>query len=122
LPKHPINIYLESLGFKLGTDKLKEDDYKFLKHVLDHSFYSLPECKEALSFNDLFAPSREGFYIFNKQGQFNASKKLLDIVENSGWIYNVSPDTTYFELNGNRLFAKYQHILGSRFICNITGV
>lgn len=41
------------------------------------------------------------------------------MVEDAGWIYHVDPETTMFEITNGRLYAKYQQILGSRFICHI---
>lgn len=35
-------------------------------------------------------------------------------------IYELSPKNYYFEIIEGRLFIKYQHIIGSRYIANIT--
>jgi hypothetical protein len=53
-------------------------------------------------------------------GYYKITQKLRDMVEGTGWIYDVHPSTTYFEVIEGRLYAKYQHILGSRYICDIS--
>ena len=52
-------------------------------------------------------------------GYYKVTQKLRDMVAEAGWIYYVHPSTTYFEVIWGRLYAKYQHIPGSRYICDI---
>ena len=41
------------------------------------------------------------------------------MVVEAGWIYRVHPSSTYFKVIEGRLYAKYQQIIGSRYICDI---
>lgn len=118
LPKHAIVEYLKYTGFIVGDDELADDDYKFLKFILDHWFDNTPEHNAPCNFDELFIMPGN-FYILGKACRYAISPKLREIVNTSGWIYNIDPSTTYFQLIDDRLFAKYQSILGSRFLCRI---
>jgi hypothetical protein len=38
----------------------------------------------------------------------------------AGWIYDVQPETTYFQVINGKLWAKYQQIIGSRALVEVT--
>ena len=116
--------YLEELGFVVGTHKVSERDLDTLKVVFDTWCLVTPYFKPC-KFGDLFTNGTH-YHLSGaesrgivKPWRTNITPTLKNMVENAGWIYEVEPNTTYFELNGNRLFAKYQQILGSRFLCCI---
>lgn len=113
-----ITDYLESLGFVVGQDSIDPADHERLKHIAEYWYRAAPYyalCK----LSELLTPGGD-YYLSGKTGRFKASEKLLAMVRDSGWIYKVTPSTAYFELIGNNLFAKYQSILGSRFLCEVT--
>ena len=114
--------YLDSLGFVKGKHKVSERDLKTLEYVFETWVRTTPyysPCK----FSDLFTDG-DAYYVSGaesygvvKPWRRNVTPKLVEMVRNAQWIYDVEPNSTYFELNGNRLYAKYQQILGSRFLC-----
>jgi hypothetical protein len=108
--------YLESLGFVKGQDKINPDQLKTLEHVFDTwarcSPY-FPPCK----FEELFEAGKR-YYIYGaKPSHANATPKLLSMVRDAGWIYEPDPENLYFQIIENRLYAKAQQILASRFLC-----
>lgn len=114
-----ITQYLKSLGFVVGQDRITEEQLEILRHVAE-AWYRGPWGKPT-KFDDLFCNTGTEYYIMGRKEKLGITHELSDLVVSSGWIYNVSPETTYFEIiGGNRLYAKYQQILGSRFICFIS--
>ena len=119
-----ITAYLESLGFIIGQDKITEEQHKTLEYVEDTWFrltpYHLP-----MTWDECFAPGAEFSVHAKPPGEDkpfcrrNITPELKKAVEESGFIYDVTPDTCYFEIINDRLYAKYQQILGSRFVCTI---
>lgn len=114
--------YLESLGFVKGEHKVSERDLKTLEYMFEtwvRTTPYYPPCK----FSDLFEDG-DAYYVAGaesfgvvKPWRRNATPKLVEMVRNAQWIYDVEPNSTCFELIGNRLYAKYQQILGSRLLC-----
>lgn len=113
-----IQRYLESLGFVIGQDRITEGQHKTLNYVLEVWFRCMPY-HLPMTLGECFTPGTD-FHVRGIEGdQHNITPELKKAVEGAGWIYAVEPSTTYFEVNGGRLFAIYQQILGSRFICTI---
>ncbi len=115
-----VGEYLKPMGFTLEDHTIDEQDLKTLEHVCEHWYRTTPHhppCK----FDELFVASPSGaYFLSNKHPQrYDITPKLKKMIEEAGWIYDVSPATTYFEVIGDRLFAKYQQILGSRQLCVI---
>lgn len=61
-----------------------------------------------------------GFHISSKAGKFTATKKLQELLEDRGLVYQLNPFNFYFEIINKRLFIKYQYLIGSRLICNLS--
>lgn len=115
-----IHSYLASLGFVIGTDKLDEGDYKTLDYAIDAFHRAAPRIPGLHSFADLFEPAEDGFYIREgKPGVWKPRQLVIDALVNAGWIYDVTPDSTYFEIIGSKVWAKYQQIIGSRPVAEL---
>ena len=116
-----IDNYLASLGFILGTDKLTEKEFERLDYAVDTWHRTSPWIREPIYFDELFTPTgTDGYFVQGVKQKYNPTQKVIDAIYESGWIYNINSETTYFEIiQGNRLYAKYQHIIGSRIIAII---
>jgi hypothetical protein len=121
-----IKNYLESLGFVIGTDKLTEEENQRLQYAEDVWHRNSPWIRTPQAFNALFEIADESvcgsFSISSFSCKYWPKAQVLKALSDSGWIYDINPQTTYFEIvQGNRLYARYQQILGSRFIAIIKG-
>lgn len=110
--------YLASLGFVVGKHRLTEEQFQILEYVEDVWFQWTPY-HTPMSLSECFDDSEPSFYVKGLEGRKGITRELRDAVAEAGWIYDVTPDTTYFEIINGRLYAKYQQILGSRFVCRI---
>ena len=115
--------WIKGLGFRVGEDALSPNDLNTLHVVEEHWWRYSPRFKPC-SGKDLFVKplvGGESFYFCGPHfNEFRGiTQKLRNMVIAAGWIYNVHPSTTYFEVIEGRLYAKYQQILGSRYICDI---
>lgn len=115
-----LHAYLESLGFIKGKHIITPDNLTILQYVSETWHRCSPWLREEVEIKDIFDDSQPSFYV---QGlpRKGVTQKLKDVIVKSGWIYDVTPNTTYFTVDGNRLFAQYHQILGSRFICKLKG-
>lgn len=112
--------YLDSLGFKVGTHHLAESEHDLLIHVCQHWHHATPWIRSPRKVTELFRQDKESdFSIWGKPGLYTPSAEVIHALYESGWIYRINPDTTYFEVIEDRLYAKYQTILGSRLIARI---
>ena len=116
--------WLKSLGFCVGEDALSSHDVDTLHIVEEHWRRCSPWFKPH-AYKDLFTvptDDPEKFYIQGSTHNviMEITQKLRDMVVAASWIYDVHPSTTYFEIISGRLYAKYQQILGSRYICDIS--
>lgn len=115
--------YLGHLGFVVGVDQLTEDQYSILKGAVQHFHDTAPHMgSEVFSFDDLFHPcdSPGAYFVRGKAGKYRPVQKVIDALNTAGWIESINPHTTYFEIvRGNKLWAKYQTILGSRPLAHI---
>ena len=116
--------WIKGLGFRVGEDALAPEDVDTLRYVEAHWWRFSPWFNPC-SGKDLFVKPTAGGESFYFGGpHFNEfrgiTQKLRDMVMAAGWIYNVHPSTTYFEVIAGRLYAKYQQIIGSRYICDIS--
>ena len=116
-----IGGYLSSLGFVLWKDKLTPEEHTRLDYAVDAWHRTTPHIRELQNFNNLFieVPDDGGFFVFSKPNKYYPSQVVIDALYDAGWIYNVTPETTYFEVIRGRLYAKYQQIIGSRYIADI---
>jgi hypothetical protein len=116
--------YLDSLWFVVGTDRLTEDQFDRLCYACDAFHVHAPRMPAA-PFADLFRKagpkdSGQSFWVQEKPGRWIPAPSIVECLQASGWIYDITPDTTFFQIiGGNRLFAKYQTIIGSRFLCEV---
>lgn len=115
-----ILAYLGDQGFVVGQHRLSDRDVKVLEYVLD-SWYRMTPWGEMRTLDALFDDSNPKFYVKGLSERRGITSYLLRLIEQAGWIYEVKPETTYFEVIDNRLYAKYQSILGDRFLCRIEG-
>lgn len=109
--------YLDSLGFVVGRDRLTEAQYQTLEYAIDTFHRVYPHFAKPLSFSEALTESAAGFYVQGKPGRYSLEPKLHETLDAAGWIYEVSPETTYFEIINGILWAKYQQIIGSRPLC-----
>lgn len=121
--------WIKGLGFRVGEDALSPGDLSTL-HVVEEYWWRYSPRFGAHTWGSLFsevghlvrvAPD-EQFLVTGPgrcSGYYKVTQELRDMVLATGWIYNVHPSTTYFEDIEGRLYAKYQQILGSRYICDI---
>lgn len=114
---HLIGKYLESLGFVVGEDKITEDQHRILDYV-EETWFRLTPYHLPMTWDECFVPG-DAYYVQGVDGRRNLTPALKAAVEQSGFIYDVTPSTCYFEVINGRLYAKYQQILGSRFICTV---
>lgn len=115
--------WIKGLGFRVGEDALSPGDLSTL-HVVEEHWWCCSPWFKPHSDKDLFTLPTKGADKFFIQGPahdefLGITQKLRDMVVEAGWIYDVHPSTTYFEVIEGRLYAKYQQILGSRYICDI---
>lgn len=121
--------WIKGLGFRVGEDALSPEDVQTLRFVEDYWWRYSPRFKPH-TWGSLFSEvghlvrvtPDEQFFVTGPgrcHGYYKITQKLRDMVAEAGWIYNVHPSTTYFEVIEGRLYAKYQHIVGSRYICDI---
>ena len=122
--------WLKTLGFQTGVDRLAEEDLKTL-HLVEEHWWRCSPWFEPHVWGSLFsevgylvrALPNEQFFVTGPgrcSGYYKVTQKLRSMVAEAGWIYAVCPSTTYFEVIEGRLYAKYQQILGSRYICDIS--
>ena len=112
-----ITKYLDSLGFVVGRDRLTEAQYQTLDYAIKHFHRVYPHVASPLTFAECFTEAPTGFYVQGKPGRYSLEPKLREALDAAGWIYEVSPETTYFEILNGILWAKYQQIIGSRPVC-----
>lgn len=117
-----IKGYLVSLGFVVGEDEVDPDQLESLR-VLVKCWYDFTPWYKPCGMDELFNGTGETYYLKNDAGfdsRVQPSIKLIGMTKEAGWIHRVCPETTYFEIINQTLFAKYQQILGSRRLCLIT--
>lgn len=110
--------YLMDIGFDVNIHIVTEESLNILKNIEAYWFcctpYFEPKSKAELFYHDFSKGVDSNFISL----EF-ATPELAQMVIDSGWIYDVIPETTYFEITNGYLFAKYQRIIGSRRICKI---
>lgn len=120
-----ISNYLNYIGFVIGTHRLEEEDYKIMKYAVECWHRCTPWIREPRKFEDLFfkvlGDSRyPSYWVHGKEGRYTISKDVVEALEQSGWIYDVTPETTFFSVNNHGMVtAAYQHILGSRVVAKL---
>ncbi len=117
--------YLKAIGFTTGKDRLTEEQYDTLHYAIETFHRCEPHMSGEYAFDALMhKASTAGFYVQGKEGRFIPSAAVVAALESAGWIHEVKPETTYFELVNETgvLWAKYQQLLGSRPIARIKGV
>ena len=107
--------YLMDIGFDVNIHIVTEESLNILKNIEGHWFRCTPWF-EPKSKTDLFFNAN---HLKGIIGGGNATNELAQMVIDSGWIYDVTPETTYFEITNGYLFAKYNLIIGGRKICKI---
>jgi hypothetical protein len=123
-PRDDVKVanYLKSVGFVLGRDKLNPEDLKTLDYAIEHFHRVMPHMVGPVRLDDVLTPSPDGsgFYVHGKSGRYLLSETAKSALADAGWIYEVNPDTTYFQVTNGKLWAKYQQIIGSRPIVEIS--
>ena len=109
--------YLKSQGFIVGEHRITEEQAQILCYVEEAWFRCTPY-HTPMSLDEMFVPG-DAYCVSGLDHRCNITPELISAVANAGWIYPVEPNTTYFEINDGRVYAKYQQILGSRFICRV---
>ncbi len=117
-----VRNYLESLGFVMGRDKITPDDFEILQSAIDHFHRVAPHFPQPVKLSDALRPVADGapgFYVVGMPGRYSLAPELCEALKGAGWIYDVIPETTYFEIVRGLLWAKYQTIIGSRALCEV---
>lgn len=108
--------YLGEQGFVRGKHRVGERQFKILKYVIEVWCLNTPGFKPKTR-AELFNNSSPTYYVSGER--LGITPELKRMVAEMGWTYHVSPDTAMFEITNGRLYAKYQQIIGGRFICYI---
>lgn len=123
VPRADVDVfnYLDSLGFVIGQDKCTEQEFEILKYACDAFHRTAPHIAECLTFSECFteASTPGAFWVQGKPGRYHPRPAILEALQGAGWIYDITPETTYFAVINGRLFAKYQQIIGSRCIVQL---
>lgn len=114
--------YLDSLGFVVGEHKVSESDMNLLCSIAKVYLDGWIPDRTPFNLESLFTTevNKYGSYWLRGNGDndhYYLSDKLIKLLEPRGLIYELSPDNYYFEIIQNRLYIKYQHIIGSRKVC-----
>lgn len=112
--------FLKSLGFVEESDTITAVQFDSLNYIFQHWYDTTPYYGPATQ-PELFVTTEPTYYIQGWSVRWGITAKLKEMILKAGWIYEVSPDTTYFEVIDNRLYAKYQQIIGSRYLCELKG-
>lgn len=113
-----IESYLASLGFVKDVDIIDDAAFSDLLTVA-RSWEILAPWYKPKHVSDLFTWHGEQFYFHGSKERRGITPLLRQMLVDAGWIHPVEPATTYFEVIDGRLYAKYQQILGSRYLCDI---
>lgn len=113
-----VRYYLRSQGFIAGTHTITDEEFDILNSAVQVFHNSWPYMKGRRKFSELFTEAKQdehpGFWVRDKPGRWWPSAELKNALVSAGWVYDVIPSTTYFEIINGKLWAKYQAILGSR--------
>lgn len=112
--------YLTEYGFSEGRDVVDAELLDTLLLIFRHFWDICPELSP-MNLSEVFTESLNGFYVegldYNKR--YSAANQVIVALEEAGWVYGVSPSTTYFSVINGKLWAKYQKILGSRCLFEV---
>lgn len=129
--RHPCTIsqYLTYLGFDIDRHKVDEGGLKTL-HYVQYAYGDLwMPTRTPHSLEELFTPlvpnHRYAYHL--RDGKRTAlgtdhvapTELLGNLIKLASPIFDLSPDQYYFEVIGDTLFIKYQHIIGSRRLCTV---
>jgi hypothetical protein len=119
-----VTAYLESLGYSRQHHYLPEGVFRTLQNVYDVMVINVPATTEPLTVKELFLEpdnlSPEFWVRGLPEGEYAIpTEKLTELVSKTRAIYQLNPRHYYFEIVKGRVWLKYQHIIGSRFICTI---
>lgn len=127
VPRSEVTLrgYLGSLGFDIETQMVDPVDYEILDYACRHWHHITARIPGCHRFEDFFTRTpeveegeRTGYFVVwsegNRSGYYDITKPLKEELSNAGWVYDVTPETTYFEVIGDTVWARYQQIIGSR--------
>lgn len=107
--------YLEGMGFVKGEDTLTEEQLNTLKFVMD-MWHEWTPWAGTQPLSAMLIPGGK-FYVQGLPGRYTPTPLMFDTLKKAGWIADCVTSDTFFQVIGNRLYAKYSQILGSRFVC-----
>ena len=118
--------YLFSKGYDEKKHFLSPGDFKSLKVVIEHYYSALCPLEGPEDIRNLFnivGKNAGGAYWINRPGRSTMygtpTNELTNAVNELGLIYKLTPDNFYFQVNNDRLYIKYQSIIGSRKVANL---
>lgn len=122
--------YLKAKGFVADTHRIAEDAYSNLCYLSNMYHEVTPLLPGVWALEDLLYTTLEAVQSFYVRGApeglkghtFQVTYKLQETLAEAGWVYEVRPGSTFFEISDGYLFAKYQTILGSRRIAKLKGM
>lgn len=111
--------YLDDLGFITGKHSVSDDWFTQTQYVADAYCRSMcPGGDTRYTLSDLFEPSEDGYLVRGMEQKQAIKPTLLAMLERTSCIYPLEPVHYYFEIVQNdRLFIKYQSIIGDRKVC-----
>lgn len=112
--------YLTEHGFVKGRDTVETELLDTLLLIFKHFWDVSPEIAP-IKLSKVFTESTEGFYVegLDYKKRYSVAERVITAINESGWIYCVRPDTTYFSVINGKVFVKYQQILGSRCLFEV---
>lgn len=114
-----VKNYLQSLGFVIGSHVITPEQHDILSNVIDH-WHRTTARFAGKKFSDCLVPAgKDGFYFWNDGKRYEMTPAFRAALIDAGWIYDPKPENTLFRLHGNRLYAQYQQIIGSRLMARL---
>jgi hypothetical protein len=112
--------YLTEHGFVEGRDTVESDLLDTLLTVHKCFWEVAPEIAPR-KLSDVFTESAEGFLVsgLDYKKRYVVAPDVIAALNEAGWIYDIVPTTTYFQISNGKVWAKYQTILGQRCIFEV---
>lgn len=102
----------------LRVNGYESGDTEPMNYIITHSFNSWRLHNNHFNLSDLLTRCESGgFWVRGLQGRYELTRKLKELITS---LDLVNSDIYFDVIRGNRLYVKYQTILGSRALCTIT--
>ena len=118
-----MDMYLnEVAAFDIKRHKIDPDDLQSLEYVFSYYSAMYTPIRNATRLRALLRPSDDddAFRCGGVDYRVKPTGILRHILRDLGLVYEVTPQTYYFEIINGFLFIKYQSLIGSRRIAKLT--